>query len=97
MVRLGDLARRGAIPVLAELGRKGHLEMGDFVTAAEVTFDAAKRLRLDLKALGLLTVEETEKQGAMQRVVIRLTPVGQGVASRLVELDEYLQSQSRRK
>ena len=92
VAQLRHLARKGAVLVLAELARRGSLLMKEFVTASELHFDAARRLRVDLEMLGLIQVEEKEVSGARTEMTIRLTRVGQGVGDYLVAVDELLRS-----
>ncbi|HEX2022539.1 MAG TPA: hypothetical protein VHH36_07485 [Candidatus Thermoplasmatota archaeon] len=88
---INDLARRGAISVLAELGRKEKLTMRDFTTSSSLVADRAKILREELRELGLIDVRIVYKQGALELYEISLTPLGRAVAKHLVAVADVLE------
>jgi DNA-binding HxlR family transcriptional regulator len=85
-----DLARRGAISVLAALGRKEPLSMEEFTAASGISESPAKILREDLQQMGFIAVEEIPIRGASKQFNIRLTPLGREVAQHLVAVEQAL-------
>lgn len=88
---INDLARRGAISVLAELGRKETLTMREFTASSSLVADRAKILREELRELGLIDVRIVYKQGALELYEISLTTLGKAVAKHLVAVADVLE------
>lgn len=93
---LDDLARKGrSFSVLCALGRyPSPVNMSQFTKASQLVPDRAKVLREELLSYGLIDVRVVRVQGPAEILDIRLTPLGQQVAARLVEIDEILQKAS---
>lgn len=93
---LDELARKGrSFSVICAMGRYGFpVNMSHFTKASQLVPDRAKVLREELLAHGLIDVRVVRVQGPAEILEIRLTPLGQQVAARLVEIDDLLQKAS---
>lgn len=92
MASLADLARKGAIRPLVALARENApVTASEFAAASGLLHEAAKRLRQELAAAGLVEVRVLRRQGLIEVLEVELTPVGKEVSRLLLKADETLQ------
>ncbi len=88
MATIRDLARRGAILVLARLGRGEPISMAEFTHASGLVPDRSKVLREALEAVGLIGSLVAATRGAQSRYEIRLTPLGRAAAEHIIAIED---------
>jgi hypothetical protein len=89
---LADLGRKGAIRPLVALAREtGPVTATEFAAASGLLHEAAKRLRQELAAAGLVEVRVLRRQGLIEVLEVELTPTGKEVACLLLKAEEALQ------
>ena len=72
--------------------QEGPVTMTTFTAMAETTPARARIARDEMQRLGLLRVEERTPRGPVRSLLIRLTPAGREVGTRLVEMDELMRT-----
>lgn len=82
------LTRKGALAALASL-RGNELNTGEFASAAGLSDQPAKGLRIAFQENGLVKVTETKIRGATE-MRISLTPKGEKAAKLVVEIAKLL-------
>lgn len=90
MSRLEALARRGALPALVALGRRGTMGLGDFTTAADMANRHGKKLAQDLARMGLIEMVTARYQGGSPRYELRLLPLGAALLPHLEAIEAIL-------
>lgn len=97
MASFAELSRKGAIrPLLALAREDGPITATQFAMASGLLHEAAKRLREELVAAGLVEVRVLRRQGVIEVLEVALTPVGRDVARLLLKADETLRRASQR-
>lgn len=91
VVSLAELSRKGAIrPLLALARETGPITASQFAAASGLLHEAAKRLREELVAAGLVEVRVLRRQGVIEVLEVELTPAGRQVADLLLKAEETM-------
>lgn len=77
-------AAKGALRAIASL-RSGEMNMGEFASAAGLTDQPARTLRLSFQHAGLIRVTESKVRGATE-IRVALTPKGEKIAKLVSEI-----------